>query len=473
MLQTWSSVPEAELTKVQRNLLKLAGLVSQASASSRKSLARRRKAQRTLPDESDEGESESEESESEEAAAARSGSKRRRARVQTAAALSQPSPPTRPLPPVVAQRLVVADLAAGDVVYGPQLFACQSRSGQGGSNYLTEFGMGEGNRQLTSTEKDDDGYLGSQRVKLVDALPYQLGVVLEVDVADGTRRMLWQRCGRLATVSREQPSAKSEPKDARETIHSQVFNLVHKLGAMGDLSRVEAKAAEKQRTQPKRKAASSVEAVGPGGEDGEKAALTAYVSKRLDKDQPDFSVEEITALVLEGIKAVSTKRKRMKAEIFSPPDPNAVPNGMAVATSPSKSKGKAKAKVEAQPETPQKPKRKAREDGEARARADGATYNDGGEEDESYEERGGSAHGKARTGAKQRKLALPSWRRERDEFNRWHMRWFGEPELRRDKETGDGWQRLAIDAVLGGKDCVVGRATGSGKSLCFQASTCA
>ena len=85
---------------------------------------------------------------------------------------------------------------------------------------------------------------------------------------------------------------------------------------------------------------------------------------------------------------------------------------------------------------------------------------------------GGAAEGGQR---KKSKAALASplpppnlldWSSEPDELRRSLMRYFGHEGFHSD-DNGE-WQRTIIEAALSGKDTVVGRATGAGKSLCFQ-----
>ena len=128
--------------------------------------------------------------------------------------------------------------------------------------------------------------------------------------------------------------------------------------------------------------------------------------------------------------------------------------------------------------------RKARKRAEALVAPYAAENEDLSKQDSSYED---ASNGEPSTGKRKKKArvveetAAPAlgaftprpkpmvinWRSEKDELLRGLKHCFGYMEFKQDAK-GAQWQRDVVEAVLDGKDVVVGRRTGDGKSLSYQ-----
>lgn len=433
-----------------------------------------------LVEESDEGEEEMEEEESAASPAALGKCKAPAAPVKRPWRL-------RELPPTELERLKFSELAAGDLLHGPQLFGCK-RLAECGRSYLSLFLRGDGDRNLTKREmeaamstrcdekEDEKEKQAGPPIRLIDDQPCTLGLVLSVSREECA--MLWLDCEanlRDQANPRYRASTSTDPPSVRTTSlarNDQQLLLLRKVGALGELG-------------------------GTPKDQKQKGRLLSFVKARLadprfEKKQPDFTEEEVTALVSQGVEEVAGGRKRRQAETsFTPAQPGhtRMVGGMPLASAPiaddEPHSAKKKKKQQLTPNSKRAGKRKAAEAAEASAVAEGAMYADGSVDDDNYVSSAGprvrgsskaAGSGTAVSKASSPKMALGvpamagkeallpalTWHRTKDELLRTLQLIFRYQEFRGE------WQQAAIQEVLAGRDVVVTNKTGDGKSLTYQ-----
>ena len=290
--------------------------------------------------------------------------------------------------------------------------------------------------------------------------------------------MLWLDCEanlRDQANPRYRASTSTDPPSVRTTSlarNDQQLLLLRKVGALGELG-------------------------GTPKDQKQKGRLLSFVKARLadprfEKKQPDFTEEEVTALVSQGVEEVAGGRKRRQAETsFTPAQPGhtRMVGGMPLASAPiaddEPHSAKKKKKQQLTPNSKRAGKRKAAEAAEASAVAEGAMYADGSVDDDNYVSSAGprvrgsskaAGSGTAVSKASSPKMALGvpamagkeallpalTWHRTKDELLRTLQLIFRYQEFRGE------WQQAAIQEVLAGRDVVVTNKTGDGKSLTYQ-----
>jgi hypothetical protein len=363
-----------------------------------------------------------------------------------------PTPPRvvpRPLPPIASMRLTPEETDVGDLLYGPiySSVSLRDKASPGSSGlYVNSFGRGDGERSLTRDELLSDGLHLKATVRLVDSFPFMLVLIVGKGL-DGTRSALQIKCGpnvpskamaSNAAAAAAAAAAASEPSATDITLspNDKAWHVLTRLGALGALG-------------------------GDVKQHKESGGLEGYVESSIEVAQPDFSLARVTSLAAQAVEAATGGRKRRQAEVFQPPDHLAeaqqrsvrkhLPGGMPLASAPG-------AQL-----TPPRARTKRVAAREVSAAAEGADYA-GDAADGDYGCGDGATHGK-----QQRKKPRRRWQSERDELCSALMRWFDIDDFHVDTDEAEGrWQRRIVEAVLGGRDAVVFRPTGSGKSLCFQ-----
>ena len=80
----------------------------------------------------------------------------------------------RPLPPIKSMQLTAEQTDVGDVLYGP-IYSCMCMrdplSTGGSLPYVSSFGRGQGERNLTEEELLKDGLSEQATVRLIDSFP--------------------------------------------------------------------------------------------------------------------------------------------------------------------------------------------------------------------------------------------------------------------------------------------------------------